>query len=126
MAEERGELVPPREPAFGRPPFDIVRRTQRLLRPDHQLADLVGEPAELQERAEDRPALGVLAVEELANPGELLRCREDGGGRVVPESLEPLADDVEREAVDRDDGEGRQGDRETFEEQPAGLVPRAP
>src|SRR4029453_13901414 len=90
---------PPRDPTFGRPPFDVVRRTQRLLRPDHQLADLVGEPAELQERAEDRPALGVLAVEELANPGELLRCREDGGGRVVPEPLEPPPDDRERGAA---------------------------
>jgi len=28
--------------------------------------------------------------------------------------------------VDRDDDEARQGDRETFEEQAAGLVPRAP
>ena len=126
VAEERPKLVPPRQPTFGRPPFDVLRRTQRLLRPDHQLSDLVGEPAELQERAEDRPALGILAVEKLANPGELFGRRQHRGRRVVTEPFEPLADDVERQAVDRDDGEARQGDRETFEEQPAGLVPRAP
>jgi hypothetical protein len=126
VPEERSELVPSREPAFGGLALDVVRRPERLLRPDHELTDLVGEPAEPEQRAEDRPALGILAVEELPHPQELLRRRQHRRRRGVPEPLEPLADHVEREAVDRHDGQVRQCDREAFEQQAPGLVPRAP
>ncbi len=49
LAQEAGELVPSCEPTAVGGLVDVVGRTQCLLRPEQELADLVGEPAEPQE-----------------------------------------------------------------------------
>ena len=76
LAEERGELAPTDRVAFGCPPLDVLGRQERFLGPDHELADLVGEPAQLQQRPVRGPARGVLAEQELSDTRELLRGRE--------------------------------------------------
>ena len=106
VAQERGELRPAGEPPLFRTPIGLVGRQQGLLRSgSRELPDLIGEPTQREQPGVHRPPIGIFVFEELADAVPLLGRGEHPRRRLVPELLVALADDVEREPLDRDDRE---------------------
>ena len=81
----------------------VLRPEQGLLGPEHELADLVGEPAQAKHGAVGGPGGAILALQQLLDLGEVVRGREDGGGRRVAQRLVPPRHDVVGELTEDDD-----------------------
>jgi hypothetical protein len=107
---EPSELVPSAQPAPFGARGDVLRREQPLAGAKDELPQLVREPVEVQQRAVRRPPLGMVALlaQELFDERELAHGIEHVRRLAVPERLEPLGEEPEREAVDRRDPERRE------------------
>ena len=105
--EEPGELMPAGEAAPVGGGHDVVGRPQSFLRPQQELADLVGEPAQPQQGSVGGPGLGILIGEQLLHPRELLGRRQDLR-RLVSGGLQPVLQHAVGETVQGDHVEARQ------------------
>jgi hypothetical protein len=125
LAKERRQLVPTAELGRRGPPLDVLGQDEGFLRARHELADLVGEPPQRQQRAVRRPSRRVFAFQQLSNASELLPGAQDRGRRRVAQLLESRADDVEGEPLHRDDDEVRKRHPEAREHRVTGQIARA-
>jgi hypothetical protein len=100
---EPRQLRPPAERAPSGARVDLLGRNESFSRAKHQLADLVGEPAQAEKRAVRRPTLGMFAllVEQPIHERELTDRVEHVGWLAVTKRLELFGHDRERQSVDR-------------------------
>ena len=122
---ETSELVPAAQPSRRCLLVDLFRGQPSLLRPEEELPDLVGEPAERQEVSVGGPFRGVLPLEQILDECELVGRGEDIGRLRVAERRETFAQDEMPEPVERQDVEAGERCGEPGDQRVASRLPRA-
>ena len=123
---EASELDPPPAASLRGRGQQLVGREQRFLRSLQELADLVGEAAELEHRPERRPVRGVLGSEQLGDASELVERGQRGRGRAIAEGSEAHRHRVVRQPVDGEDSGGRKRTPQASEDRVPRCDPGVP
>ena len=105
--------------------MDLFGGQPSLLRPQEELPDLVGEPAERQEVPVGGPFGGILPLEQILDERELVGRGEDLGRLRVAERREAFAQDQMPEPMERQDVEAGERGGQPGDQRVASRLPRA-